>query len=97
MPIASTVRFALAMAKAQGRPAIAGLIDALKDLRLEAIEAGFCAGVPPLLLADLQDLPGLIGRAEYCLKTPWQELLAEGSLGALIRESNVQARQDWIG
>lgn len=95
MTIASTVRFALKMAEAQGRPAAAGLIDALKDLRLEAIEAGFCAGIPPLLLADLQDLPGLIGRAEYCLKTPWQELVAEGALWALIDQANHEAWRDW--
>lgn len=96
MTIASTVRFALAMAKAQGRPALAGWADALSDLRLEAIEAAFCAGLPPLLLADLADLPGLIGRAEYCLKTPWQELVAEGALWALISEANHEARKDWL-
>lgn len=90
-----TIKSALKAARSQEQSILTGLIWAAEDLRGEAIEAGFNAGVPPLLLADLRDFPDLLGRAEYACKTPWPDFFKAGAVGDLIWQMNWEATQDW--
>ena len=95
MTIVSTIRFALKLAEAQQRSVLSGLAWAVRDLRLDAIEAAYVGGVPPLLLADVSDLGSLLGRAEYACKTEWFDFLRHGAIGDLLWQMNHEAGQDW--
>jgi hypothetical protein len=95
MSILSTARFAIGMAKAQRQSFLSGLFWAAMDLRAEAFEAAYVAGLPPLLLADVSELPGLLGRAEYACKTQWFDFIKAGAIGDLLWQMNHEASQDW--
>lgn len=66
-----------------------------QDLRGETIGLAYEAGFPALLLVEVEDLPRLIGRAEYATKTQWPEYIRQGAIGALIRNVNQEA-QHWL-
>jgi hypothetical protein len=95
MTIANTVRYAFKAARDDGRSALVALLWAALDLRQDAVVAGYDAGLPPLLLADLSDLPGLMGRAEYACKTQWFDFLKTGAIGDLLWQMNHEAWRDW--
>lgn len=95
MSIASIARLAFTVARAQGHSPLVGLWWAILDLRASAYEAAYVAGLPPLLLADVGELPDLMGRAEYALKTPWYIFLREGAIGDLLWQINDEAARDW--
>jgi hypothetical protein len=95
MTIATTVQWAFKHARDEDRSFLTALFWAVEDLRQDALYASHKAGVPALLLADLGELPGLMGQAEYVYKTQWFEFLREGAIGVLIREMNLLAESEW--
>ena len=53
-------------------------------------------GLPALLVAtEAPDALQWIAAAEYALKSPWRECLANGTIGALLAEAESYARAQW--
>ena len=89
------VKSAFKGAKAKGKSPLTALLWAAEDLRSHGLETAFDAGVPPLLLAPVTDLPGLLGRAEYACKSQWHEFILHGAIGDLLWQMNYEAERDW--
>lgn len=90
-----TIKSALKAARCQEQGPLTAALWVAEALREDAIEAAYNAKMPPLLLANVSELPSLIGRAEYALKTPWYVFLREGAILDLLWQVNHEAARDW--
>jgi hypothetical protein len=86
-----TIKSAFKAARFQEQSFATAIAWAIDDLRMEFDQVLFDAGVPPLLLIDVQGLPDCLGRAEYVLKTQWHELRNLQDIASMLREMNREA------